>query len=300
MKKFLILILSFIIVLFIIDISWGFLCSILQSQAKGGSTEKFYYVAEKMNEDVVLMGSSRMAHHYNPSIIEDSLNMTCYNIGADGNGIIMQYGFYKLFSERYVPKVIIYDISRFDIYQDDNIKYLDWLRPYYNSKSIQQIFQDVDSQESLKMHSNFYKYNTKWISIVSNFIHPVEKYKNGFQPKNGKLNYNPEPNEEEVLLIDTLKMNYLKQLITSTKESGCLLIFMVSPNYCNNHSEKFYEPVIKLAEENDIPFWNYDLDEKFVGHKEMFYEPTHLNADGANLYTAEVARKLRDYLVNNL
>lgn len=77
------------------------------------------------------MGSSRASHHYVPEIISEKLGMSCFNAGQDGNGIILQYGRWKMLSERYTPKLIIYDINPgFDMVVNDNMTYVDRLKPF--------------------------------------------------------------------------------------------------------------------------------------------------------------------------
>ena len=86
---------------------------------------------KESKEDVILMGSSRASHHYVTQIITDSLGLICFNAGQDGNGIIMQYGRWKMISERYAPKVLIYDITPvFDLMENDNMTYIDHLKPF--------------------------------------------------------------------------------------------------------------------------------------------------------------------------
>ena len=49
--------------------------------------------------------------------------------------------------------MIIYDVSRFDMYKDDNTKYLGNLRAYFDKQGIPAIFDDVDASERWKMLS---------------------------------------------------------------------------------------------------------------------------------------------------
>ena len=125
MKKFILHILLFFGIVTVVDVTAGFAFKHLQSIA-GGGTGAEYYVCKEGSEDVLVMGSSRASHHYVSRILADSLGMTCYNGGQDGNGIVMQYGRWKMISKRHVPKVLIYDIEpAFDLSVDDNSRYID-------------------------------------------------------------------------------------------------------------------------------------------------------------------------------
>ena len=169
MKKFLFKILLLSIIIFVTDKSIGCIFKFLQHHSKGGDTGTMEYIANNMNEDILIFGSSRAIHHYDPRIIADSLLESCYNCGRDGNGIIFSYGMYQLFKDRYTPKVIIYDImDEYDLLKNDNEKYLDWLRYYYNKSEIDSIFITVNSNEKYKMISQMRRYNPK----IRNY-HPI-------------------------------------------------------------------------------------------------------------------------------
>ena len=110
MKKFILHILVFFAIVTAVDYVAGKVFRYIQIKA-GGRTGAEWYACKEMKEDIIIMGSSRAIHHYVPRIIADSLGMSCFNAGQDGNGIILQYGRWKMISERYTPKLIIYDVN---------------------------------------------------------------------------------------------------------------------------------------------------------------------------------------------
>lgn len=50
------------------------------------------YIANKATDDIIILGSSSATHHYVLQIIEDSLGLSCYNCGEEGNGVVLAYG----------------------------------------------------------------------------------------------------------------------------------------------------------------------------------------------------------------
>ena len=151
MKKYLLRITLFFIIVAFVDIAFGKVCDYLRDHTNGGFSGNIHYICEECRDDIIMMGSSRMRHHYVPQVFEDSLGMSCYNAGIDGNGIILSYGFLQMILQRYSPKLIIYDVTGFDMYVDDNAKYLEMLRPYYDKSGISDIFCDVNPMERWKM-----------------------------------------------------------------------------------------------------------------------------------------------------
>ncbi len=130
MKRFLLKVLLFFACVVVMDNVLGYGFSWLRVNAKGGSTANCEYIANRANEDIIILGSSRAAHHYVPKIIEDSLGMSCYNCGEEGNGVILAYGRLKMLTNRYKPKLIMYEITPGYDYGtiEPNTKFLGYLR----------------------------------------------------------------------------------------------------------------------------------------------------------------------------
>ena len=102
--------------------------------------------------------------------------MDCYNCGYDGNGIILNYGLYKMLSERYSPKVIIYEItSAFDLLKGDNKRFLKVMRPFYDRTGIDSIFFNVDETERFKNISRMYRYNSFFTQVFRDYLAPKNK-----------------------------------------------------------------------------------------------------------------------------
>lgn len=288
MKKFLFKILLFFVALLFVDILFGSVCQYMNDHSKGGGTKSRHYACRESNEEVLIMGSSRAKHHYVPDIVEDSLFVKCYNAGEDGNGIILSYGFLKMITDRYSPKLIIYDVSGYDIYEDDNMKYLDLLKPYYRESSIDSIFWRVNPRTRLMMMSNLYRFNTSCLRIIGNYIHPMTNYPKGYCAIYKTMDYGPEVKVREKETVDSIKMTFLKDFISLAKNNGISLAFCVSPTYNVKGDEKYYEPVKQLCAHSDILFF-YDSNDPELSHdKRFFQDRTHMNDDGARLYTSKL------------
>lgn len=169
------------------DVVTGWLMSYMVDHAKGGDTSRHNYICSKSNDDILVLGSSRALRHYNAQLIGDSLGMSCHNCGESGNGIIYNYGQYQMVRQRYMPKIILYDICPpFDLLKDDNQKYLRWLKPYYDRPGISEIFESVDKNEKYKMISSLYRYNSLIFNIIPDYLRPMKSSgKKGFVPLSG-------------------------------------------------------------------------------------------------------------------
>lgn len=295
MKNFLLKISLFAAILFCIDRIAGYAFAYLSENSKGGYTGHYHHLTEKTNDDVLIFGSSRAIHHYNPQIITDSLGLSCYNCGHDGNGIILFYGWWKMISKRYHPKMIIYDIADgFDLLKgEDNHKYLGWLKNAYDHDGIKDIFLSVDETERYKMMSLMYRYNSKWHQVVTDYICPRDVIQdNGFLPLEGSfdsMKVRKNVNLDEPFEFDELKLEYLNRFVQEIGDTK--LIFGVSPLFYG-HNEAHLKPVKELCEKYDIKLYDYSNSEKYVHNADFFRDGSHLNAKGADEFTKDFVSNL--------
>lgn len=299
MKKFLINIAIFFAIIAIVDFSLGKVFHFLQARA-GGRTGAEYYVCEKATEDVIIMGSSRASHHYVPEIISEKLGMSCFNAGQDGNGIVLQYGRWKLISERYSPKLIIYDItSVFDLENNDNMTYIDRLKPFSSNEAVKSYITEVFPMERIKMFSKMYCYNYKFLEMISDSRQHCDAVcKTGYLPLYGHIRSeivnNPKSNLESKVTLDDVKVYYLEQLVKETKEAGSELIFVVSPYWKGyGYGAKTYSYIKELSKRYGVPFIEY-IDSDICNSPDYFEDSYHLNDKGAKVFTKNVCQRITD------
>lgn len=281
-----------------IDTVIGKSLSALIAKAKGGDTGKNSEIVDMTTADIILFGSSRCDHHYDPRIIADSLGCSCYNAGRDGNGILLMYPYYEMLSARYHPKLIIYDISSFDLAYDDYAKYLGWLRQFYGRPQADSMAWSIEPNEKYKMMSQAYRFNGKGLQIISDAIHPIQRDISGYKPLYGTLGYEPKADSADVeqKKIDPFKERYLVRFIQDCKRNKTKLVFMVSPTYGQTRHFAYYEALSKLCHENDVPFFYNQNDSRFVNNRNFFRDKVHLNNIGAEAYTRLVVSEVKPIL----
>lgn len=294
MRKYIRNILLFFIAVVIVDLLFGMVCQYMNDHSKGGGVKSRYYVCKESNEEVLVFGSSRAKHHYVPGIIEDSLGMTCYNAGEDGNGIIYCYGVLKMMTQRYAPKLIIYDVTAFDIYQDDNMKYIDLLKPYYFESGVDSIFWIVEPKTRLMMHSNLYRYNTTCLRVIGNYLHAESNSSMGYSALTGIMDYESKQQESKQEKMDITKMILFKKFVQLTKEHRITLICTVSPSYkAPSIREDFYNPIKQICYQNEVPFLFYESEPEISVNKVLFKDRIHLNDEGAQRYTEKLISEIK-------
>lgn len=293
MKIFFKKLIIFIIIIICIDFIFGVIIKKIIKSAIGGETAVEKYISDGANEDIIILGSSRASHHYIPQLFGDSLGLSCYNLGLDGNGIILMYGRIKMILNYHSPKFIIYDIfPPFDInIGDDNVKYLDRLKWHYSDSSINKIFQIVDKTETYKMNSHMYRYNSKILQIINDTYQYSDDHHKGYLPLYGIIDKFPQNNhKKERIPKDKIKLDFLEQLIIDIPKD-CKLIFTISPYYFQQN-EEYINPIKILCDKYKIPLLDFSCDPFFNENKNLFKDSYHLNNEGAIIYTNYVIKEL--------
>ena len=295
MKRFVINVLVFFAIVAAVDVVVGKIFGNMQASMAKGRTGVEYHVCKTLDEDVLIMGSSRASHHYVPQILEDSLGLSCFNGGQDGNGIVMQYGRWKILSEHKVPKLIIYDIEpSFDMVENDNERYIDRLKPFAGVKPVRTYMVSMFPMEGLKLTSSMYRYNYKFLEILSDCVVSPTIQK-GYIPLKGHIRQEvidakPEASKTHWEL-DAVKLQYLEKLITEAQGAGCRIVLVSSP-YWKGHKQIDFSSVEELAEKYGVAFLNYAVSE-LTGNPDYFADSMHLNDNGANEFTKDLVTKLK-------
>ena len=297
MKRYLLQIVLFFAIVAVVDFAAGKLFRYVQANRAGGRTGAEWYACRESNEDIIIMGSSRASHHYVPQILSDSLGMSCFNAGQDGNGIILQYGRWKMISERYAPKVLIYDVTPgFDLQENDNMAYVDRLKPFCDDSEVKDYVADIFPIERWKLYSQMYRYNYKFLEMLLDCAKTKEDKLKGYIPLQGQIRKEVVESASHVKVkqieFDETKLHYLECLAQECRARNTQLIFVASPYFkAGSFNEETFSPVNNLAAKYGLPFYYLNVSE-FTGNPNWFKDSHHLNDEGAKAFTAELVHHL--------
>lgn len=298
MKRFLIQIIALFTIVAIVDITSGMVFKYMQANPKGGATYRDKYICNEAECDILMVGSSRCEHHYNPILFEETFGKSCFNAGQSGNGIIVAYARYLMACERKKPELVVYDINPdFDLLASfDNHRYLTWLRSYYDKEYVRDIFETIDPMEKYKMMSMMYRYNSRFVEILVDFIYPSFNNSNhGFAPLKGEMDKSKIDPKELILdqgpyAYDPVKLSYIEKFMDAT---GGNLVIVISPRWYGLDTSSF-KPLVELCMNKNIKLIDYSNNPKYVHNDIYFKDGTHLNARGANEFTKDLINNLID------
>ena len=279
----------FILLVLFLGVDKGF--GIIMDELYFKQGRSYLYGIEEANEDVLIFGASRAMHHYVPSIIEDSLQLTCFNLGSGGQNIYYHYGLIKAVLARYSPKIIILDLFDIDYYDTPgwNTEKLSAFNPvYYRDTIIKEMVELRGKTEKIKLFSSFYRYNGEVIRTINRAVRHNNTYFNtknkGYTPLEGQWKENKQSLHRENNRIDSLKVYYIKKCIALCKAKGVPIILFTSPHYIDMGDDNRYL-LHTIAKEYQISYFNYEQSENFLIHSEYFRDIVHLNHKGAEIYT---------------
>ena len=256
------------------------------------------YTMQEVRADVLIMGNSRASHHYVPSILEDSLKMSVYNCGNDGQSFAYSAAMIHAVLKRYTPSMIILDVEneQFDPVLNEYFQ-SDVLYPYVDSDSvIRSVLWHEDPLNRYKLRSKMYRNNSQLVDILKYMVlaYPYEKGYDALPaegynyPTVRKVHYNPSAP------ADTFMLHMLQGAIDVCRRAGVELVLVVSPKYqeSNSHKVASYTSLAAMARSNELTFLDFG-DYRQVGDSTFFKDAAHLNGRGAEEFTRRVGATLR-------
>lgn len=299
MKKLLVRLLILFLLVACFDLVYGVVCRYLIAHPKGGSIYLDNYVCDSTQAEMLIFGSSKAQNQYDPDILEDTLGISVFNCGSHGMGIIYHYGRWKIISQRYIPKVVVYEmlpIVDFMV-RDDNSIFINPLRPWYGKvEGIDSIFWKVDPTERYKMFSKTYKYHSffDYLTCYRSF----GWYKNGYsRPANSRLNpkYATQYDKNFTYKLDTLKWYYTERFVREVS-SKTKLVMVSSPMYSFHNDHGGLTKIKELCKQYDVPVIDHFCDTAFVDNPELYIDMAHLNRDGSVKWSSLIASELKAYI----
>lgn len=256
---------------------------------------------EKQTADVLILGSSRAMHHYDPDIIEDSLSMSCFNAGVDGQGILYHNAVLEVILNRYTPKIVILDVNSYEL--NKSVKTYDLLgvlNPYVKRHpDLRKVVYLKSKFEKYKYISSVYPYNSLLARIVMGNLNVQTKdvSENGFTAQPGIWDGELERDSFGIYELDCNKKAALISLVEHCKANDIQLYMVYSPSYKKylnvSPSHKYIEEICKRE---NIEFISFRNSASYMDN-ELFHDPDHLNDIGAAIFSKDLSHILKEKII---
>lgn len=289
MKKFILYFLSVIIGVTIVDITYRFLCDRYYKNPPQDSFVRTNYTFVHCDtpSQLVVLGASTAQRSYVTQILEDSLGISCYNMGWYGRSVLYQYLSLMKAIENGGLETVLLNLSASQL-SDEWVKdRIADLYPYYwSNDTIRNIVNEVENMNmGVLMCSSLIQYNSSLDKMFRK-----EKSKKGYIP----LPYTGKPVKDitindEIPVFNDIAVKYLKIMSNECKERNIRLIVCLSPSLETSDSE--INALLGLCKDIGIETWNFV---HTIQDPILFKDGHHLNEKGAEKYTEMIVTRLRD------
>lgn len=294
------------IILFIV--AWGidaFMTKNLHhSDARMFSTYNAIY-SDGLQCDAVIMGSSRGQVQYDPAVLDSMLELDCYNLSVDGRCIdaeIVMYNVYRHHAPK--PRLIIQNID-FGTLQRSNGYEREQYLPYLDKDDL---FEQIHESEG-------FTWADRWLPLVR-YAGYHEVIKEGFCLKN-KLNkpsmykgWYGRDEEWDGSVFDAITtipftvnpeaVEMFDDYLAKCNNEDVLVVMVYAPIYIGvtekmDSVQAMFNTYQSFAEKYHFPILNYTYD-SLSYDTNYFYNATHLNKKGAELFSVKLALDLKELM----
>lgn len=263
----------------------------------------------KVNSDILIYGSSRAWIHINPTMISDSLHISAYNLGMDGHNFWLQYLRHKeLLKKNKRPKLIIMSLDYFTLKKNKDLYNSDQFLPYmlWNSE-IKEATMNYNGFSSLDYEIPLIRYYGKYDAVMtairyfsghlSNPITRVKGYQGRAETWNADFDNAKSTIKNLEVKLDPATITLFQNFLKECKVNNTKVVFIYTPEYIEG--QKFVKNrnqimglYKKFSKQYHIPFYNFSND-SISYQKKYFYNASHLNKTGSELFTNELIDTLK-------
>jgi hypothetical protein len=263
--------------------------------------------------DIIFIGSSRTHTDINPKIVDSICRVNSYNFGIEGGNLFEFYYVFKSYFKNHPPPRMI--VLTLDLYS------FDLKRKFFNHT----IYFNYTDNPAVKEMLDSNGYNTNRYKLIPFLLlteqddyakgNALKGYNGITDIPDGESTYKGFMTNSENTIdvaanaaaikfiaaegIDTLAINYLKEIVAVCKQKNIKLIFAYSPEFkfglqqsCSN-TKQVFDIINKIANDNHIQYLRNDSLAMCKDPK-LFANTGHLNRFGANAYSILLADELKN------
>lgn len=254
--------------------------------------------------DLIINGSSRAWHFYNPQILDSILGCNCYNLGLDGHQITSQIARYNVYSTYHRhPKYLVQNIDFFTLTFSTKFEREQFLPYLYVDTLFNQIHQE-EGFSYIDKYIPFLRYIGYRDVIFEGFgwhndIDRVPHLYKGFATDNRTWNIGERSIDSlTYFCCETecarLFENYLAQL----RQDSIQVVLVYGPVYRGDLNKdpspiekEMYAYFQQCADKYGCTILNY-MWHDICADKKYFYNATHINKMGSDIISVRLAYDL--------
>lgn len=259
--------------------------------------------SDNLRHDALIIGGSRGLVQYSPLILDTVLNMDFYNLGINGSVIerqIFKYDTYCRLNTQ--PKFIIQNID----FSTLNLRHgfeREQFFPYFSDKIYREEISRWEPFTFLEKYLPAYRYKgnavliAKWLTLNRTSLGPKMPMTKGYYAfdqhwdgtalrKLNGIDYSQ----------DTTALRIFDHFLAKVKKDSIRIIFVYAPIYIEatkkiRNIQGMYQMYDSIARKYNIRILDYNND-PISYDTTYFYNATHLNRKGAELFSAKLAHDI--------
>ena len=266
-------------------------------------------VSGKINAEIIISGSSRALVHYDPRIIQSVTGHTAYNIGRNGAQTDMQLAVLKAYLRHNAkPRLVIHNLDLFsfttsrEIY--DPAQYIPYLHSEAIFEGVRRIYPSAWKWRYLPLYGYLVEdMRFTWLKGLKALagMMPAEDHFQGFVPRQLKWtedfeNFRRNNPQGVTFAIEPQGQRDIEEIAALCQQAAIPLIFAYAPEYIGMQAmeanrDEIFSRFDEINRRFGAQLWDYSTSPLCLDQK-YFYNSQHLNADGAALFSAALARRL--------
>ncbi|MGN0070092.1 MAG: hypothetical protein ACI350_10265 [Prevotella sp.] len=244
--------------------------------------------------DVLILGSSRANHSYDSKLFERETHLSCYNAGRDGMNILYDAMILYSYIERKQPQVIIIDIASSMLDASWNDSYKDMKCYFGLTKSLDSIMNvNFSPLDKIKMKSGLYRYNKSWEWLLKSYFTERRDTSDGYRPlkiaAGNEMSYSL---KNDMFSPDSGNLLVLERMLHTCSERNIKVIITYTPSLFVCRKGGVEDWLSQFCKSKSLLFYDFGRSRKYYMNPGLFYDYTHLNAEGALLLTEELVSLL--------
>ncbi len=307
MKKFIINTIAFTLIVFLIAMVVDF---VISEGLRKTERLHFYTMNKLMNDsinaDVVILGNSRAAGSYHPTILDTILDVDSRNLGVSGQPFGVSYLRWKLYQRHNRnPELLIINIDYGELNMVSNGFEKEQYYPYMNDTLVKP-YLDLYGFSWAEKHIPMYRYrgNYKLMSIglmeLFNIRHDAKgDYIKGYSNKD----WNWEGEKLEYVLqnggvkgvCDQQTVALLEKLLEDVNKKDIPVVFVYAPMFKrlkdNLDEQLSMDAYRRLSQQYGVPILDFS-DMSISSDTTYFHDANHVNSVGAERFSSELAHCL--------
>ena len=307
MKKFLLRLAYFFIAIFVLACLFDVFISYRLTQSSERKYQQWSGLyQDSINADVIILGNSRALTQYDPSIIDSFLNTNTYVLSFDGSAINRQMIKYENYRRliNHKPKLILQNIDLMTMAVTHGYEREQFFPYFIFDRDLVYSFQIYEKFNFLELYLPCFRYIgyprevKKALKMYSEYSEPLYK---GFYAVDRPYDGSMLKNMHEVnAALDTNMIKKFEEYCTNIKKDSISICFIYAPIYIEATEKmtniiNMYDTYKKIAEQHEIPILDYNYHTISLDSTN-FYNATHLNKKGAELFSKQLTKDLDDSL----